>query len=182
MDEPQQPQLEHKNLPRDVKFFDKHGQQVTYKINHEDSSDEHCNDFYPIRCQRGKDQKILRLLNDGENFALISISTDFTTPSVWLSVDCFRMGKTLNQFRRSCRSPSPASLSPSESSIGTYNPISPVEGARTKEPGVFSLVEHLPHEIENDDVDEDSYFCKVNANDNYCFRKTRTAHDYVPGN
>ena len=58
-------QLQHKKLPRDFQFYDELGQQITYKINHDDTSAEKCNDFYPIHCQQGKDQKILRLHNDG---------------------------------------------------------------------------------------------------------------------
>ena len=56
IDEYQHHQLQHKKLPRDIQFFDEHGQQVTYKINHDDTSAETCNDFYHIHCQRGKDQ------------------------------------------------------------------------------------------------------------------------------
>ena len=62
-------QLQHKKLPRDIHFFDEHGQQITYKMNHDDTPAESCNDFYPIHCQQGKDQKILRLHIDGENFS-----------------------------------------------------------------------------------------------------------------
>ena len=52
-------ELQHKNLPRDIQFFDEHGQQITYKNSHDDISAETCNDFFPIHCQQGKDQKIL---------------------------------------------------------------------------------------------------------------------------
>ena len=60
IDEYQQHQLQHKKLPRDIQFFDEHGQQTTYKINYDDIAAETCNDFYPIHCQQSKDQKILR--------------------------------------------------------------------------------------------------------------------------
>ena len=102
-----------------MQFFDEHGQQITYKIDHEDTTADTCNDFYPIHCQQGKDQKILRLHNEGEHFSLDSTSTDLATPSVQLAADCFRMGEALNQFRRLCRTLSPVSLSSFESSIGT---------------------------------------------------------------
>ena len=65
IDEYQHHQLQHKKLPRDIQFFDEQGQQITYKINHDDTTGDTCNDFYPIHCQQGKDQKILRLYNDG---------------------------------------------------------------------------------------------------------------------
>ena len=59
IDEYQHHQLQHKKLPRNIQFFDEHGKQITYKINHDDTSAETCNDFYPIHCQQGKDQKLL---------------------------------------------------------------------------------------------------------------------------
>ena len=110
IDEYQQHQLPHKKLPRDIQFFDEHGQQITYKINHDDTAAETCNDFYRLHCQQGKAQKILRLHIDGENFSLNSLSADFATSSVQLAADCFRMGRTINQFRRLCRPGSPVSL------------------------------------------------------------------------
>ena len=92
IDEYQHHQLQHKKLPRDIQFFDKQGQQITYKINHDETTAETCNDFYPIHCQQCKDQKTLRLHNDGENYSLNSISTDFATSSVQFAADCFPMG------------------------------------------------------------------------------------------
>ena len=139
-DEYQHHQVQHKKLPRDIQFFDEHGQQITYKISHDDTSAETCNDFYPIHCQQGKDQKILRLQIDGENFSLNSISTDFATSSVQLAADGFRMRRTISQFRRLCRQGSPVSFSPSESSTGTYSCISVIETDGIEEPGSSSDV------------------------------------------
>ena len=82
VDEHQHHQRQHKKLPRDIQFFDEFRQHITYKINHDDTAAEACNDFYPIHCQQGKDQKILRLHNDGENFSFNSLSTDSDTSSV----------------------------------------------------------------------------------------------------
>ena len=59
IDEYQHQQLQHMKLPRDIQFSDEHGEQITYKIKHEDTTADTCNDFYPIHCQQGKDQKIL---------------------------------------------------------------------------------------------------------------------------
>ena len=136
IDENQHHQLHYKKLPRDIHFFDEHGKQITYKISHDDTSTETCNDFYPINCQQRKDQKILRLHNDGENFSLNSISSDFSTSSVQLAADCFR--KAINQLRRLCRPGSPLSLSPSASSTGTYSSISVIETDGIEEPGSSS--------------------------------------------
>ena len=155
IDEYQHHQLQHKKLPRDIQFFDEHGQQITYKINHDDTATETYNDFYPIHCQQGKDQKILRLHDDGENFSFYSISTEFATSSVQLAADCFRMGRTINQFRRLCRPGSPTSVSTSESSTGTYSSISVIETEGTVGPGPSSCDERVVHEDCDIDKDED---------------------------
>ena len=97
-DEYQHHQLQHKKVPQDIQFFDEHGQQITYEVNHEHTTADTCNDFYPIHCQQNKDQKILRLHNDGEHFSLNSIGTNLATPSLQLAADCFRKGRTMNQL------------------------------------------------------------------------------------
>ena len=179
IDEYQHHQLQHKKLPRDIQFFDEHGQQITYKISHDDTSAEMCNDSYPIHCQQGKDQKILRLHNDGEKVSFNSISNDFGTSLVQLAADCFRMGRTINQFRRFCRPGSPVSLSPSENSTRTYSSISVIETEGIEEPGSSSHVERVVLEDCDFDKEEDDYICEINANDHYRLCKARAAHDLV---
>ena len=179
IDEHQHHQLQHKKLPRDIQFFDEHGQQITYKINHGDTTGDTCNDFYPFHCQQGKDQKIRRLYNDGENFSLNSISTDFSTSSVQSAAGCFRMGRTINQFRQLCRPGSPVSPSSSQNSSGTYSSISIIETDGTEEPESSSYVERAVHEDCDIDKDEDDYVCEINANDHYRLCKARAAHDLV---
>ena len=163
----------------EIQFFDEHGQQITYKINHDDTAAETCNDFYPIHCQQGEDQKKLRLHNDGENFSLNGISSEFATSSVQLAADCFRMGRTINQFRRLCRPGSPVSLSSSESSTGIYSSISLIETDGTEGPGTSSYAERVFHDDCNIDKDEDDYVCEINANDHYRLCKARAAHELV---
>ena len=158
-------------------FFDEHAQQITYKNNHNDTSAEKCNDFYPIHCQQGKDQKILRLHNDGENFSLNSISTEYASSTAQLAADCFRMGRTINQFRRLCRPGSPVSLSSSESSTGTYSSISVIEMDRTEETEPSSYAERVVHEKCDSEEDEDDYVYEINANDHYRIGKARAAHE-----
>ena len=182
IDEYQHRQLQHKKLPRDIQFFDEHGQQITYKINQDDTAAEMCNDFYLIHCKQGKDQKILRLHIVGENLSLNSITTDFATSSVQLAADCFLMGRTINQFRRLCRPGSPVSLSSSEISSGTYSSISVIETAGIEEPGPSSLAELIVHEDCDIDEDDDAYVYEINANDQYRLCKARAAHDLVISN
>ena len=181
IDEYQHHQLQHKKLPRGIQFSDERGQQITYKINHDETAAETCNDFYPIHCQQGKNRKILRLHNDGENFSPNSISTNFASSSVQLAADCFQMEKTINQFQRLCPPRSPVSLSSSESSTGTYSSISVIETYGIKEPG-SSYAERVFHEDCDINEDEDDYACEINANDDYCLCTARAAHDLVISN
>ena len=44
-------QLQHRKIPRDKEFYDKHGSPITYRIQHDDQPNDTCNDFYPINCQ-----------------------------------------------------------------------------------------------------------------------------------
>ena len=174
----QQYQLQHKKLPQDILFLDEHGQQITHKINHDDTSAESCNDFYPIYCQQGKDQKILRLQNDCGNFSLNSISADFSNSSVQLVADCFRMGWTINQFRRLCRPGSPVSLSSAESSTVTYSSSSVIETDGTEEPGSSYAERVVNGDCDFDEV-EDDYVWEINAKEYYRQCKVREAHDLV---
>ena len=63
----QKNQLQHKKIPREIEFYDEHGSPVTYRIQHDDDLNEMRNDFYPIGCQQGNDNKVLRLHNDCES-------------------------------------------------------------------------------------------------------------------
>ena len=180
IDENQHHQLQHKKLPRDIQFFDENGQQVTYKNSNDDTTADTCNDFYPILCQQGKDQNVLRLHNDGEKFSLNSLTANFDTSSVQLAADCFRRGKAKNQFRRLCQPQSPVSLSPSEKCNGTYNSISVIEEEEIEELGSFLHTELVIHEDCDTDEDEVAFLREINAND-HCYQcKARAAHDLVP--
>ena len=64
----QKHQLQHKNILREKEFYDEQGCPITYRIQHDDNPNDTCNDFYPIHCQQGNNNKVLRLHNDGENF------------------------------------------------------------------------------------------------------------------
>ena len=178
IDEYQHPQPHHKQIPRDKRFFDEKGQQITYKNSHDATAAETCNDFYPIHCQQCKDLKILRLRNDGENFSLNSISTDLAHAFSTASSRMFPNGKTLNNFRRLCRPESAVSLSPPESSPGTYSSLRVTETAGNEETGPFSHVELIVHE-DCDIDDDDAYVCGNNVNDHYRLCEARAAHDSV---
>ena len=135
-----------------------------------------CNYFYPIHCQKGEDQEILRLHSGGENISPNCMRTDLATSSVQLAGDCFRIVKTINQFRRLCRSKSPDSLPTSESSTRNYSSISVIETAGTVEGGSSSNAEVTVHEDCDNDENEEAYICGINANDHYRPCKARAPH------
>ena len=72
-EESQKHQPQHKKKPEILNFSMNTGVQI-YKIQHEDNPNESCNDFHPIRCQQGTDEKVLRLQNDCERYTLNSIT------------------------------------------------------------------------------------------------------------
>ena len=93
--------------------------------------------------------------------------------------DCFRLGKTINQFLRLCL-PSTQSLSSAEGSDPTYSSI----GSLNTNEDDDALAEH------NDDDEniiinnvEDNYICEINRHaDRYRLCKAKAAHDAVQGN
>ena len=58
-------QLQHKEISRDISFYDKDGHKVHYTIKHEDEQNASYNDFYAFICQQGNTRKTFRLKNDG---------------------------------------------------------------------------------------------------------------------
>ena len=127
LEEYQMHQLRHKRIPHDIEFFNEHGTPVSYQIQHEDNPSNTCNDFYPIRYKQGNEEKILRLQNDGEDFTVSSMLDEFPIISVRQALDCFRIGKFINQFRRICgpETQSNASVNSSNAEYSSINSLSP---------------------------------------------------------
>ena len=177
VEEYQKHQLLYKKKPRDIGFYDEHGSPITYRIQHDDNPNDNCNDFQLIHCQQGNDNKVLRLNNDGENFTLKSISNEIPTTTTKSATDCFRLGRTINQFRRLCL-PSTQSLSSVEDSESTNSSISSLNTNEDK-----NAPDELPNDAEaitNDE--EDNLVCEINLNaDNYRLSKAKAAHDAVLG-
>ena len=101
-------------MPYDISFYEKDGHKVHYTIKHEDEKNSSHNDFYPMICQQGNTKKTLRHGNDGnghhvedylEDNEVLATKQDMT--------DCFKLGKTINQYKQLCSSISPASSSSS---------------------------------------------------------------------
>ena len=159
VEEYQRHQLQHMKIPRDIEFYDEHGSPVTYRIQHDDNPNDTCNNLYPIHCQQGADNKVLRLFIDGENFTLNSLGNEFSTTTKQSATDCFRLGRTINQFRRLCL-PSTQSLSSVEDSEPTYSSANSLNS---------NEVGNTLDETQNDeddattDDDEDNLICEINT-------------------
>ena len=163
MEDYQKHHLQHKKKPRDLEFYDEHGSPVTYRIQHDENPNDTCSDFYPIHCQQEKNNKVLRLHKDGENFTMNSLSNKFPTTTIQSATDCFQLGRTIHQFRRLCL-PSTVSLSSvedSEAAFSSINSLSTNEGnVVMEEPSDEAAA------IINEDVD--NLICEINLNaDNY---------------
>ena len=178
LEEYQKHQLQHKKIPRDIEFFDEYGSPVTYRIQHDDNPNDTCSDFYLIHCQQGNDDKVLRLHNDGENFTLKSLSKEFPTTTVQSATDCFRLGRTIYQFRRLCL-PSTQSLSSVENSEPTYSSINSLN---TNEGDNAFDETHDDRDDTTTDDDEDNLICEINTHaDHYRMCNAKAAHDAVLG-
>ena len=178
VEEYQKLRLQLKKIPRDIELYDEHGSPVTYRIQHDDNPNDTCNDFYPIHCQRGNDNKFLRLHNDGENFTLNSLSNEFPTTTIQSATDCFRLGRTINQFRRLCL-PSTQSLNSVADSEHTYSSINSLN--TNEEDDAFETTHDYEDDATTDD-DEDNLICEINTPaDHSRLCKAKAAHDAVLG-
>ena len=178
VEEYQKHQLQHKKIPRDIEFYDEHGSPVTYRIQHVDNPNDTCKNFYPIHCQQGNDNKVLRLHNDGENFTLNSLSSKFPTATIQSATDCFRLGRRINQFRRLCL-PSTQSLSSVGDSEPTYSSINSLN--TNEDENAFNETYHNENDAATND-DEDNLICEINTHaDHYRLCEAKAAHDAVLG-
>ena len=181
MEEYQKYQLQNKKIPRDIEFYDEHGSPVNYRIQHVDNPNDtcnDCNDFYPIHCKQGNDNKVLRLHIDRESFTLIKLSNELSIATIQAATDCFRLGRTINQFRRLCL-PSTQSLSSVEDSEPTY---SSTKSLNVREDNnAFDETQDDEDDATTDD-DEDNLICEINTYvDHYRLCRAKAAHDAILG-
>ena len=64
-------QLAHKEIPKDIRFFNQSGLEVQCLIDHNRCADDGKDDFYPIVCTRLGETKAPHLKNDGTNICKI---------------------------------------------------------------------------------------------------------------
>ena len=115
--------------------------------------------------------------NDGENFMLNSFSNEFATTTIQSVTYCFRLGRTINQFRRLCL-PSTQSLSSVEDSEQTYKSVNSLKTNEADD--VLDELSDDAATIINDD--DDNLICEINLDaDNYRLCKAKAAHDAVFG-
>ena len=116
--------------------------------------------------------------NDGENFTVKSLSNEFPSTTIQSATDCFRLGKTINQFRRLCL-PSTQFSSSGKGSDSTYSSIDSLNNNENDD----ALAE--PHDDDDNPIifdDEDSFICEINTHaDRYRLCKSKAAHDAVLG-
>ena len=178
VEEHQKHQLQHKKIPRDKEFYDEHGSPVTYRIHHDDSPYDTCNNFYPIQCQQRNDKKALRLHNGGDYFTLNSLSNELPTTTIQSATNCFHLGRTINQFGRLCL-PSTQSMSSVDDSEPTYSSINSLN--TSKKDKAFEEAYDNEGDAAADD-DEDNLISEMNTHaDHYRLCKAKAAHDAVLG-
>ena len=109
---------------------------------------------------------------------LNSFSNEFATTTIQSVTYCFRLRRTVNQFRRLCL-PSTQPLSSVEDSEQTYKSVNSL---KTNEG------DDVPDELSDDaatiinDDDDDNLICEINLDvDNYRLCKAKAAHDVVWG-
>ena len=117
-------------------------------------------------------------INDGEIFTLNSLSNEFPITTIQSATDCFRLGKTINQFRRLCL-PSTQSLSSVEDSEPIYSSINSLN--TNEDDNTFDETYNNENDAAADD-DEDNLICQINTHtDHSRLCKTKAAHDTVLG-
>ena len=179
IEEYQKIQLQHKRIPRDFEFYDEHGTPVTYQTQHEDNPSDTCNDFYPIKYERGNEEKILRLQNDGVDFTVSSMLEEFPIISIQQASDSFRMGRSINQFRRICgpETQSSATVNASNTDYSSINSLSPSEDDAPDSTSPGDDSNHL-----STDSEDDNFVCDINIQaDQARLCQAKQAHDLVLG-
>ena len=94
-------QLEHKVIPKDIKFHI-NGKEVKYSVLHHDDKDATANDCYPIIAQVKGERKKLININDEGDFS-VDDAPDYINEhrnAIHSFSDCFRYGTQINQIKK----------------------------------------------------------------------------------
>ena len=93
-------QLEHKVIPRDIKFHI-NGKEVNYSVLYQDDEDATANDCYPIIAQIKGEKKLINK-NDEGDFS-VDDAADYINEhcnAIHSFSDCFRYGTHMNQIKK----------------------------------------------------------------------------------
>ena len=107
---------------------------------------------------------------------LNSLSNEFPTTTIQTATDCFRMGRTINHFRRLClhSKQSSNSVESSEPTCCSKNSLNTNEDD--------DALDELSDDADAIPDDEGNLICEINSNfDNYPLCKAKVAHDTVLG-
>ena len=89
-------QLAHKEIPKDLRFFNQSGNEVQSVIDHNSPADDGNDDFYPTVCTHLGETKALHPKNDGDGTEMICTNFDSKSPKALFNVsDSFQKAKTL---------------------------------------------------------------------------------------
>ena len=115
-----------------------------------------------------------------KNFTLNSLSNEFLTATIQSATDCFQLGRTINQFGRSCLL-STQTLSSVEGSEPTYSSINSLNNNEDDD-----ALKELHDDDDDDDAitddDEDNRLWEINTYaDPYRLCKAKAAYDAVLG-
>ena len=80
IDENQHHQLQHKKLPRDIEISDEHGQQITYKISHDDTSAEKVTISIPSSANKATIRSYSDCIMMVKNFLLTALALILPLP------------------------------------------------------------------------------------------------------
>ena len=121
----------------------------------------------------------MRLQNDGEDFTVSSMLDDFPIISIQQASDCFRMGKFINQFRRTYgpETQSNASVNTSIAEYSSINSLSPFEDDAEDSTSPSDDSHHL-----STDSEDENFVCDISTQaDQARLRQAKQAHGLVLG-
>ena len=87
--------MAHKEIHKDIKFFNQSGHEVQNLIEHNSPADDDIDDFYPIVCTHLGETKALHLKNDGTEM-ICAIFGSKSLKALFNVSDSFQEGKNIN--------------------------------------------------------------------------------------
>ena len=91
----------HKEIPKEIRFYNQSGHEVQYLIDHNSSADDRTDNFYPIVCTLLGETEGLHKRCKVDDTAKICTIFHSKSPEALLNVsDSFREGKNINNRRK----------------------------------------------------------------------------------